>query len=119
MMCGFSNNCEITSSLCSLFIEAACALLHDSCMDLSSNSNDVNDNDLVLSFCSFLLQHKQFMIMLLLLDHDENENNEMDAFILCTLISIGLFPSLYDSIVDHYQYDDDNDIHEILSCLYN
>ena len=57
--------------------------------------------------------------MLLLLNDDENESNEMHAFLLCKLISIWLFPSLCDSIVDHYQYDVDNDIHKILSCLNN
>ena len=61
------------------------------------------------------------MIMLISSDDDENENenNEMSAFLLCKLISIGLFPSLYDSIVDHYQHDDENDYNEILSCLNN
>ena len=35
MMRGFSNNFKNTSSSYSLFIEATCTLLHNSCMDLS------------------------------------------------------------------------------------
>ena len=118
-MCGFSNDCENASSSHSLFIEATCTLSNDTCMVLSSNSNGVNENYLVSSFYSSLLQDKKFMIMLISSDDDENENNEMSAFLLCKLISIGLFTLSHDSIADHYQHDDDNNYNEILSCLNN